>query len=1187
EKYLRRYRLPEAPSQAVASSLEMPVNAMLSKERQRRIFGAAVNTRTNSVLSSPITMEKGLLCAKSGYVQPSGSALVKRLELKVFTPSSLYANEISLRPPGVSSSINNKGPPGLTFSLLTGPALRQVKAFALRGAIASPAVLNTVNVLYLAGLYVGIFFISFALFFSRRLMKSVLAQESDLTKNINANAKMLNQCKMIKYLSSRTLENNKERIRNSIEEIKSLQREVYIADQKEEGWNEEIHEPSLLSEKSLNPEIIAEPNLARMLKDKDPWHVRILPEAVFISGLVVLFFLFNLLWSSLNSVCSMGYAISLLFPAGLLSWGRFVLGSWLAKKLDDGPSVKSDADKNSDNLTDREKENDETSDFSSSPLREVQNRDSGHLSGSPLKKNDDFILLIGYASQHIIRSCAQKYYLSQRRPGNNGAAVTISSSVQEQEFVCARHAPGDSINCAQQRAIREYLANGYNNGTINAYTFPAAILAGVREIILNSSAYMKEPLLALLEGRSGLDLDIAGNKKMAGIELVVVDLGGQRGFQKEYGRPLVSLPITAKDGSGNFILRILLTRAFIEANIFRPAVIAQAVAYVLLRHIGLTHLEAVLEESGFNSEKTSHSLLSDLSRWCIVEDALIDRDFDYLFSLLSPWDELNSGSLLALKKKGSKDIPGVIVSAGLLSYEVANNAAVAILASAEQKEIAWLEKALARGCYTGDFLSLSDREEIFDTVFRLQETSRKLLSLGTIFTGFGPANAGDDIFMVPVILNMLTQELNIDFRRAVYAILYSYAVSVQEVSHYWGIHRQVVDSFFLDYSRISGFKKEVICCSLKAAAYSQDKDIKAIAGRFVSILGRQGKYREKGDAPIFAGSPLEREEKRPLSLSSLYKTGRLDSENIYMGGDVYIFWLFPIPENDFTYLRRNRIGSIPEIKGKDVLILGSGAGTYGFRAVLEGARVTMVEGDYNSLEFAKKASYYLYDKVIQESLGLQLPQLNYERLKEIELTNTTKQSIENLMFINKDVTMPLQFGDNSFDIVSIPFLLGVKNGVIQREEQVAVFRQTVRATRPGGRILIAPLPSEEIRKEIEEVIKPGEFDSSWIGLRETLEKMRKIGDKEVVLIERHGTIYNWCAEFEVSSSKGAASPMLLLVEENWDGSIYGGSPLGEEEKQPQNQRREENRTVPNFSNHPAEDFFATFEGPAYYPASEL
>ena len=38
--------------------------------------------------------------------------------------------------------------------------------------------------------------------------------------------------------------------------------------------------------------------------------------------------------------------------------------------------------------------------------------------------------------------------------------------------------------------------------------------------------------------------------------------------------------------------------------------------------------------------------------------------------------------------------------------------------------------------------------------------------------------------------------------------------------------------------------------------------------------------------------------------------------------------------------------------------------------------------------------------------------------------------------------MPLQFGDNSFDIVSIPFLLGLKNGVIRRKEQMAVFRQT-------------------------------------------------------------------------------------------------------------------------------------------------
>ena len=123
---------------------------------------------------------------------------------------------------------------------------------------ASSAVLNTVNVLYFAGLYAGIFFMSFALLFSRRLMKSIFAQESDLIKKINANAKRLNQCKMINYQSSRALEDIKENIRNNIEEIKRLQREVYIADQKE-GWNEEIPEPSLLSEKLLKQEIIAEP----------------------------------------------------------------------------------------------------------------------------------------------------------------------------------------------------------------------------------------------------------------------------------------------------------------------------------------------------------------------------------------------------------------------------------------------------------------------------------------------------------------------------------------------------------------------------------------------------------------------------------------------------------------------------------------------------------------------------------------------------------------------------------------------------------------------------------------------------------------------------------------------------------------------------------------------------------------
>ena len=81
----------------------------------RRTIGAAVNTLTSSAPASPITMEKGLHSVRLSDVQAAGSVLVKKFELKALPDSSLCVNEISFKPQGASSSVNNKGPPRWTL----------------------------------------------------------------------------------------------------------------------------------------------------------------------------------------------------------------------------------------------------------------------------------------------------------------------------------------------------------------------------------------------------------------------------------------------------------------------------------------------------------------------------------------------------------------------------------------------------------------------------------------------------------------------------------------------------------------------------------------------------------------------------------------------------------------------------------------------------------------------------------------------------------------------------------------------------------------------------------------------------------------------------------------------------------------------------------------------------------------
>ena len=76
-----------------------------------------------------------------------------------------------------------------------------------------------------------------------------------------------------------------------------------------------------------------------------------------------------------------------------------------------------------------------------------------------------------------------------------------------------------------------------------------------------------------------------------------------------------------------------------EENKSDPDIITQNVTYILHRILGLTHFEAILEETEFTRGKAGRMFLSELNRWFIRDALARDSDYGYLFRVIQSYQK--------------------------------------------------------------------------------------------------------------------------------------------------------------------------------------------------------------------------------------------------------------------------------------------------------------------------------------------------------------------------------------------------------------------------------------------------------------------------------------------------------------------------------------------------------------------
>lgn len=155
-----------------------------------------------------------------------------------------------------------------------------------------------------------------------------------------------------------------------------------------------------------------------------------------------------------------------------------------------------------------------------------------------------------------------------------------------------------------------------------------------------------------------------------------------------------------------------------------------------------------------------------------------------------------------------------------------------------------------------------------------------------------------------------------------------------------------------------------------------------------------------------------------------------------------------------------------DLTGKDVLVLGCGAGMACFGAFLAGAnRVVGVDLDENSINIAKTVTPLIQSPVLKQGLRERYPKINPIKAKDLllGLLNDTISEGEvrlefpdNVEFKAGDASNLSFLEDGSFDLVSIPYLVAMDNGILQEEKIRQTLQEAVRVLRPKGRLVLTP-----------------------------------------------------------------------------------------------------------------------------------
>ncbi len=170
-------------------------------------------------------------------------------------------------------------------------------------------------------------------------------------------------------------------------------------------------------------------------------------------------------------------------------------------------------------------------------------------------------------------------------------------------------------------------------------------------------------------------------------------------------------------------------------------------------------------------------------------------------------------------------------------------------------------------------------------------------------------------------------------------------------------------------------------------------------------------------------------------------------------------------------------GTAPSFKGKNVLVMGCGGGATCFKLALEGAgKVTGIDIDENSIAIAKTIAPYTRMPILRNVLLRPQPSIGFEVMDILQAMENDPGALKEYEysgpdtpeFITADARDLSCFQDNSFDYVVIPFMIGVLNG-LQDKDVYYVIKEALRVIRPGGILYIEPF-SRNTTKESEKLI---------------------------------------------------------------------------------------------------------------------
>jgi len=243
-------------------------------------------------------------------------------------------------------------------------------------------------------------------------------------------------------------------------------------------------------------------------------------------------------------------------------------------------------------------------------------------------------------------------------------------------------------------------------------------------------------------------------------------------------------------------------------------------------------------------------------------------------------------------------------------------------------------------------------------------------------------------------------------------------------------------------------------------------------------------------------------------------------------------------------------GETLNVKGKEVLVLGAGAGSYPIAVWLQGAkRAVGIDLDPVSVQWADFVSGYLDAEPLVTLLdeqrgggGSMEAYVPFAEAVELVKQGIVPKKPQGLEFHVADARH-LPFPDDSFDLIIVPWFYGIQQGLVTLEDVATSFKELIRVGRKGAKIYLLPIPPQE---EAAEQLAPifSQLIPNWFV------SVAKFGEKFVVLnsvtkihtpiISESGgfpVVWSPAITFSIKESKPQHKKLINLLREHFGGPL--------------------------------------------------